>query len=114
MIDLRNEVVHKGRIPTPERARKYAAYVYDIIRTVRGELAAVAPDVVEEVALHVGPFRASRALRSRFPTAPGGGGWVATMLGTVAKGMPDDFETQFKFSRARVELWGLRLPPDAV
>lgn len=49
MVELRNDVVHKGRIPTREQTVAYAEYVFAVIHRVRAELEEVAADAVNAV-----------------------------------------------------------------
>lgn len=118
MVEIRNRVVHRGEIPTPEMARDFAKYVYEIARDVRAALVDLDGKAVEQAEWQT-YRRAHDLLDQREPPKPdaqgrywsGGGAHYEMMLKSMTLGADTDFESRLKAAEGRMGFWGLRRPP---
>jgi hypothetical protein len=113
---FRNEVVHKGKIPTRVHAIEYARHVYDIVLAMRAKLVALDPDAVRLVEHRMGAFANRRALDKKAgPPKPtkdglyssGSTAFVSTMLSDLDAGRDKRFAYRFVQSATSLDLWGL-------
>jgi hypothetical protein len=119
MVEGRNRVVHRGEIPTPEKAREFAEYVYEIAHHVRAELVKLDANAVQRAEWHA-YRRAHDLLDQKDPPNPdatgrdwrgGGGSQYEMMLKSINADPLTDFEGRLREAKDRMSFWGLRLPP---
>ena len=114
---FRNDVVHKGRLPTRVESIEYARHVFDIVLRMRDELVALDNEATRLVALRMGAFTNRQALEKKAgPPKPnkdgqyhsgGGTAFVMTMLSEFDGGRDKRFARRFVMSATRLDLWGL-------
>lgn len=96
---FRNDVIHKGRIPTADQTKDYLRAVYEIAETTMNELLAKCPNSVKQVEM-AAVHRAHKAARECGARAASSMGMPGMVLSRLAPASPRDFDSRLDATRS--------------
>lgn len=112
-VSFRNDVIHKGQFPNPDKTRDYARFVFELIRGTHAELQKLDQNAIDQAnRRHLTRSRAAIEKKAGPPQPDkdgvywgiGGAGFAMMLSGIQAE--PADFESRLAEAEWRLPFWG--------